>query len=268
MVRATWWPNIESAIYSWRWQTSRSYGTTAYVESWTICDDTSSSKYVFTSHACDIYASREQYLCCLAARPFDFILPAWQLCSIESRSDPDSHSNMQRIQICSDLHIEKHTWGTVVRLTGPRLTCPTRWVHPRENLNKRTPELERPRRREEDEKNQCSLFLQPANCYFLTISPSIKLWPGIIHSVLLIYGFMHAYFYVSSVIHHSSLHRLHNKHLVCDGAPGSERWKTTWLLSSLLAGESCISNQTERACGGNLSCDLLQVWGRPWSGGM
>ena len=177
-------------------------------------------------------------------------------------------SNMQRIQICSDLHIEKHTWGTVVRLTGPRLTCPTRWVHPRENLNKRTPELERPRRREEDEKNQCSLFLQPANCYFLNISPSIKLWPGIIHSVLLIYGFMHAYFYVSSVIHHSSFYRLHNKHLVCDGAPGSERWKTTWLLSSLLAGESCISNQTERACGGNLSCDLLQVWGRPWSGGM
>lgn len=59
----------------------------------------------------EIYIQRRASLSfSLFAYPSDFVLAAWWVCSIESRSYSDSHSNMQWIQICSDLHT-KHTHG-------------------------------------------------------------------------------------------------------------------------------------------------------------
>lgn len=129
------------------WCYSKIYSTVRLYQS---CRDLWVNQQVtWDIHAVSLFLS-------LLTHPSDFILAAWRVCSIKSRSNSDSRSHMRAyryVLICTQhTHTRlsvwvppslplKHTWSTVVSLTVPRLTWLAGWVHPRENLTKRNPQL-------------------------------------------------------------------------------------------------------------------------------
>ena len=130
----------------------------------------------------------------LLTYPSDFILAAWRVCSIKSRSNSDSRSHMRAyryVLICTQhthTHVSlcvwvppslplKHTWSPVVSLTVPRLTWLTDWldgrVHPRENFNKRNPRLR-------GKINARLLFILKILVFFLPFFNQSNSWYGIV----------------------------------------------------------------------------------------